>query len=282
MAAMTRPKGRRKKYKARQAGARKEFLDQGRRLSLRYGRIVEILTKRREYMSKERRDCGNAQDGRPCATCKAPAPAIALDQCIQQLIKKKKITVGPKQPFNHPMLWEIPMVEYSRCPFFVANEALYFEVVMSPQLRSYLQDEYRQTCRGMAKEVKRAINAIRDRTSPHLRSLKLLIQMTAGSGRSLLEDPLWAIHDFINKIEAELPKLKARARSPAGPRGDPLRRSIYIAMLKVWKEITGHLPATNNTTFHDFAHAALQCVDPSATEEYNFGAATKTALRALK
>lgn len=276
---MTKPKGRTKKYKLRQAVARKEFLEQRRRLFLRYGRILETLTKRREYMSNERRDCGNAQDGRPCATCKAPAPAIALDQCIQQLIKKKKITVGPKQPFNHPTLLEMPMVEYSRCPFFVANEALYFEAVTSPHLRSYLQDGYRQTCRGMAKEVKRAINAIRDRTSPHLRSLKLLIQMTP---KSLREDPLWAIHDFINKIEDELPKLKARARSPAGPRGDPIRRSIYIAMLKVWKQLTGRLPATNNTTFHDFAHAALRSIDPNASAEYNYEAATKTALRSLK
>jgi hypothetical protein len=292
---MTKPKGRRKKYKARKAAARileserlmaaarKEFLHR-RRLFLRYGRIFEILTKRREYMSK-RRDCGNAQDGRPCTNCKAPAPAIALDQCMQKLIKQEKIAVGPKQPFKHPMLPGRPLVEYSRCPFFVANEALYFEAVTGPLYRSYLQNAYRQVCRGTAKDVERAINAIRDRTRPHLRSLRLLIPLRfATSGTSLLEleDPLWVIHDFINKIEAYLPKLKAKARSPAGPRGDSVRRSIYIAMLRVWKELTGRLPAANNTTFHDFAHAALQSIDSNATDNYNYEAATKTALKALK
>jgi hypothetical protein len=95
-------------------------------------------------------------------------------------------------------------------------------------------------------------------------------------------DPLWDVHHLVGKIEAELPKLKARAKSPAGPRGHPIRRSIYIAMSRVWKELTGHLPAKNNTSFHDFAHAALQSVDPNATDGYSFEAATKTALRSLK
>jgi len=305
---MTKPKGRRKKYKAQKAAARKEFLErrrlkaaarkeslerrrlkaaarkeslEGRRLFLRYGPIFEILTKRRESMSK-RQDCGNMQDGRPCTNCKAPEPAIALDQCIQKLIKTEKITIGPKQPFEYPMVPELPLVDYSRCPFFVANEALYFEAVTSPQFLSYLQNEYRQVCRGMAKEVKRAINAIRDRTRPHLRSLGLLTMITLKTRTSLLEDPLWALHDYIEKMEAELPKLMAGARSSAGPRGDPVRRSIYIAMLRVWKELTGRLPAANNTTFHDLAHAALQSIDSNATDNYNYEAATKTALKALK
>ena len=178
-------------------------------------------------------------------------------------------------------MFGVPLVEYSRCPFFVANEALYFTVLTNPQLRSYIQDDYRQTCRGMAKELKRAINAIRDYTEPHLNSIILLGQITAPAP-VWDDDPVWIIHGLMNKVAEELPKLKARARSPAGPRGDPIRRSVYIAMLRVWKELTGRLPAANNTTFHDFAHAALQSINSNATDNYNYEAATKTALKALK
>jgi hypothetical protein len=118
----------------------------------------------------------------------------------------------------------------------------------------------------MTKELERAINVIRDCTRPHLDSIRLLLQINPRQ-----DNPVVKVHGIINEIEDELPKLRARARSHAGPRGDPLRRSIYIAMLKVWKELTGHLPARNNTTFHDFAHAAFQSIHPNATDNYILG-----------
>lgn len=275
---MAKPKGRLKKFKARQAVTREELR---RQIRSEYLGAYAILACRREDVSKGRRNCGNAEDGRPCANCKAPFPPIPLDKCIHKLIEREEIAVGPKQPFAHPMIFGVPLVEYSRCPFFVANEALYFAVLTNPKLRFFLQHEYRQVCRNMAKEMKRAINAVRDYTGPHLNSLLLLNQITTTTVVRV-DDPVWIVHGFLNKIETELPKLKAGARSPAGPRGDPLRRSIYIAMLKVWKELTGRLPATNNTTFHDLAHAALRSIDLEASDKYNYEAATKTALRALK
>jgi hypothetical protein len=275
---MTKLKGRRKKLKARQVVAREQL---GRQLRSEYPlRVLQTLMTRRELLSKGRRDCGN-EEGRPCANCKAPVIAILLDECVRKLIEREKISVGPKQPYTHPQMFGVPLVEYSRCPFFVANEALFFAVLTNPKLRSYLQHVHRQVCRKIAKEMKRAINAVRDQIEPHLNELLVLNQITTTT-IFRKDDPVWIVNGLIDKIAAELPKLVAEGKALTGPRGDPPRRSIYIAMLKVWKELTGHLPARNNTTFHDFAHAALLSIHPNATDNYSCEAATKTALKALK
>lgn len=275
---MTKLKGRSKKFTVRRTKAHKE-LERRQKILSGYKRVFKIISERREKMAKARRDCGKAEDGRPCSNCNTPSPALPLDQKIQQLLQAEKISVGPKQPFAYPLLMEVPLVEYSRCPFFIINEALFYEVLTGALFRSYLQEDYRQTCKDMAKEAKRAINAIRDCFEPHADSHLFLSQMDIVADKQG-GDPVWAMLDYSKKMETELSKLIAGAKSSAGPRGNAVRRSIYITMLRVWKELTGRLPAKNNTTFHDLADAALRIIDPTTSMDYSAEAATNTAIEA--
>jgi hypothetical protein len=48
---------------------------------------LETLGTRREQVSVERRDCGNATEGRVCRNCRPPKPALLVDETVDRLVR---------------------------------------------------------------------------------------------------------------------------------------------------------------------------------------------------
>jgi hypothetical protein len=89
---------------------------------------LATLGTRREKMPAERRDCGNATEGRVCRNSRPPKPALLVDETVDRLVRIGKFGIGFKEDedyTNFPIGLRIPVVERCGCPFFVVNEFLY-------------------------------------------------------------------------------------------------------------------------------------------------------------
>lgn len=277
MATSLRGKKRRDAEQDRRVSKAKQLLA-NRKLELLY-----MLGARRKKMSEERRDCGNDTEGRVCAKCRRPKPALRVDETVDQLVQIGKFRTGFKEDYtNFPINnFYIPMVERCGCPFFVVNEFLYQCFSSGIDIKYFLLNDYRLATSKLAKELRRSIDALRGSLDGTRDSL-LQIEMLSWAGVMPNPEPIWSVMKAVNEIAQLLPEVQAAAKYRAGPAGDLIRRSIFLSMAMAWEELTGRLPAKNNAKFQDLANAAYWTVVPNGDENYDAEVAAATAIEALK
>ena len=193
-------------------------------------KLLYTLGARRKKMSEERRDCGNATEGRVCANCRPPEPALLVDETVGQLVRIGKFRTGfregdyTKFPINN---FHIPNVERCSCPFFVVNEFLYQSFSSGIDIKYFLLDDYRLASSKLAKELRRSIDALRGCLEGTVDSL-LQIEMLSWAGVIPSAEPIWSVMKAVNEIAELLPKVQAAAKYRAGPAGNLIRRSIFL------------------------------------------------------
>jgi hypothetical protein len=243
---------------------------------------LETLDFRREKMPAERRDCGNATEGRVCANCRPPKPALLVDETVDRLVRIGKFGIGFEDEVytNFPIGLRVPMVERCGCPFFVVNEFLFQSFISGIAVQYDALKDYRSANSKLAKQLRRSINALRGCLRGKDSVLK--IEMLSFAGLVSEDQPICSVLQVVDQLEELLPKVRNAAKYRAGPAGDLIRRSVFLSMAMAWKELTGHLPAKNNADFQDLANAAYVTVVPNGDENYSAEAAAATAIRALK
>jgi hypothetical protein len=79
------------------------------------------------------------------------------------------------------------------------------------------------------------------------------------------------------------PQIPAKAnRSPRGRTGLLHNQAVARAMASAWRQLTGHLPAKDNSKFHELLLAAIASVFGHPVKEPNLESATKTALDRIR
>lgn len=104
-------------------------------------------------------------------------------------------------------------------------------------------------------------------------------------------DPWWQALQEILIAERALSKagelFKAQtpatpSRSPRGRTGELRTQAIAHALAGAWRELTGHLPAKDNKSFHELLGSAMSTIFGYPSKEPNLESATRTAVERIK
>jgi hypothetical protein len=200
--------------------------------------------------------------GGACSACTAPQE-FEIDREIAQLIDGAA--------FRRPGV----------CPYRVLASHLVAGLTLGPEVsRARRAGQFRVAPVAEIKGALKRIRTILQATRLSRDEIEAISISNAGDRWQAL----YAVLVADRALEKALTRFQAAktSRSPRGRTGALHNQAVARAMALAWRQLTGRLPAKDNSKFHDLLLAAIASIFGHPVEEPNLESATRTAVDRIR
>jgi hypothetical protein len=202
---------------------------------------------------------------------RVPRPALPIDDCVSELIRKRRIRAAADLKALHPL---------GTCPYAIARLAV-LRAASHARIQQSIEDEVRPAVaaavnylKDEARQLARRIHGAERKAQVLVDGLDLL-ELSLPRGKALLG----ALSRSRELLENSTRNFVALHKQVSRYRGDVWRLSFVRALFAEWWLLTGKDPKSSPGPCQDFICAAWCSLSPAAAPtDADWGSAIKVAL----